>query len=440
MRRIYLESLTALCACFLVGLFAYDIAVYQLTTDYEFLLEDYEALGHQQMLQTIADSQGIEAAEMAMQSFANTTRHDLNLYADGYSVPKPVSDFFSLNPNQVIYYDDERDLWVKIQGSSTLYQYTPNEETLVRRKIELEDALIWVFFIGSFALYSVGHMLIIFRRVKKLEKATLNFAQGDLSARAETAGGEAIGTLNRSFNVMADRIHRLIESNRGLTNAVAHELRTPVFRIQWQAEMLKDTPLDKEQFETINSIVEDTEEMEKMVDELLYYAKLDNRQLELSCQAIPVEAFLREALKGWQKESPITLELRPVASQDIYLYADKKLVKRALDNLVRNAIKFADSKIMLNIDFDQQSLAISVHDDGPGVDETHFPKLFEPFYVGSKARNKAKSGHGLGLSIVSRICEQHGAVASVGHSDILTGAVFTMTFPVCNEVTDKAIQ
>ena len=77
---------------------------------------------------------------------------------------------------------------------------------------------------------------------------------------------------------MADRIHRLIESNRSLTNAVAHELRTPIFRIQWQAEMLKDTPAKRslKQRTIVESIVEDTEEMEKMVDELLYYAKLDS--------------------------------------------------------------------------------------------------------------------------------------------------------------------
>ncbi len=72
---------------------------------------------------------------------------------------------------------------------------------------------------ASFILYGVCHLFIIFRRVKKLESATLAFAEGDLSSRAETSSGIAIGSLNKSFNLMADRIHRLIESNRSLTNA-----------------------------------------------------------------------------------------------------------------------------------------------------------------------------------------------------------------------------
>lgn len=440
MRRIYLESLGALCVCFLVGIFAYDVSVYQLTTDYEFLLEDYEAVGHQQMLQTIADTQGLEAAEKSMQQFVSTTRRELKIYEQGLSLPQSVSEYFATHRTANIYYDEERDLWFRLLGTPTIYRYSPNEDTLVRQKIELEDALIWVFFIASFVLFCVVHMVIIFRRVKALEKATLRFAQGDLSARAETAGGQVLGTLNQSFNVMADRIHRLIESNRALTNAVAHELRTPVFRIQWQAETLKDTSLNLQQLDTVNSIVEDTEEMEQMVDELLYYTKLDNRQLELSYQSLPLLSFLESAIKGWQKESAILIELLPVMPEDLHLYADKKLVKRALDNLVRNAIKFAESKVLLQVSVEPSAINLSVHDDGPGVDNIHLEQLFEPFYVGSRARNKAKSGHGLGLSIVSRIGEQHRAHVSVGRSDLLRGALFTMTFPICNQETDKGIQ
>ena len=343
------------------------------------------------------------------------------------------------SPNTFIFHDDERDLWFRLASSDNTYHYLPNSEAFVRQKIELEDDLIWLFFLASFILYGLCHLFIIFRRVKKLESATLAFAEGDLSSRAETSSGIAIGSLNKSFNLMADRIHRLIESNRSLTNAVAHELRTPIFRIQWQAEMLKDTPLNESQQNTVESIVEDTEEMEKMVDELLCYAKLDSCDLENLQQPVEINDFLGHAMTRWKKDTELDINLS-LPEQPYEVLADEILLNRALDNLVRNAMKFARSQVLIEASAHQEQLKIAVHDDGDGVAQEHQARLFEPFYVGDKARNKAKSGHGLGLSIVEKICAQHNATVEVGKSQALKGAVFTITIQLCNDSTDKPIQ
>ncbi|UPR49905.1 HAMP domain-containing protein [Vibrio cyclitrophicus] len=439
MRRIYLESLLGLLVCFMAGLVAYEICVYQLNTDYEYVLEDYEATAHQQLIENIAKNQGLEAAHQAISQFVETTRNTLVTFSPNDEIPEPVSRFFSTNPNTFVFHDDERDLWFRLASSDNTYHYLPNSEAFVRQKIELEDDLIWLFFLASFILYGVCHLFIIFRRVKKLESATLTFAEGDLSSRAETSSGVAIGSLNKSFNLMADRIHRLIESNRSLTNAVAHELRTPIFRIQWQAEMLKDTPLNESQQETVDSIVEDTEEMEKMVDELLYYAKLDSCDLENLQQPLEINDFLDHAMTRWIKDTELDINLS-LPEQPYEILADEILLNRALDNLVRNAMKFARSQVLIEASAHQEQLKIAVHDDGDGVTQDHQARLFEPFYVGDKARNKAKSGHGLGLSIVEKICAQHNATVEVGQSQALKGAVFTITIQLCNDSADKPIQ
>ena len=439
MRRIYLESLLGLLVCFMAGLVAYEICVYQLNTDYEYVLEDYEATAHQQLIENIAKNQGLEAAHQAISQFVETTRNTLVTFSPNDEIPEPVSRFFSTHPNSFIFHDDERDLWFRLASSDNTYHYLPNSEAFVRQKIELEDDLIWLFFLASFILYGLCHLIIIFRRVKKLESATLRFAEGDLSARAETSSGIAIGSLNKSFNLMADRIHRLIESNRSLTNAVAHELRTPIFRIQWQAEMLKDTPLNEAQQSTVESIVEDTEEMEKMVDELLCYAKLDSIDLENLQQPLEIRDFLNHALARWSKDTELNIDLS-LPEQAHSILADKILLNRALDNLVRNAMKFARSQVLIEASVHQEQLQIAVHDDGDGVAQEHQARLFEPFYVGDKARNKAKSGHGLGLSIVDKICAQHGASVEVSQSQTLKGAVFTITIQLCNDSADKPIQ
>lgn len=439
MRRIFLESLLGLLVCFMTGLFAYEISVYQLNTDYEYVMEDYEATAHQQLIANIAKNQGLEAAHHAINQFAETTRNKLVTLSSEDEIPGPVSEFFSTNPNAFIFHDDERDLWFRLTDSDNTYHYLPDNEAFVRQKIELEDDLIWLFFLASFILYGLCHLVIIFRRVKKLEYATLRFAEGDLSSRAETSSGIAIGSLNKSFNLMADRIHRLIESNRSLTNAVAHELRTPIFRIQWQAEMLKDTPLNEAQQDTVESIVEDTEEMEKMVDELLCYAKLDSIDLENLQQPLEIRGFLNHAIIRWNKETELNIDLS-LPEQAQLIQADETLLNRALDNLVRNAMKFARSQVSIETSVHQDQLQIAVHDDGDGVAQEHQARLFEPFYVGDKARNKAKSGHGLGLSIVDKICAQHNATVEVGQSQTLKGAVFTITIQICNDSDDKPIQ
>lgn len=439
MRRIYLESLFGLLVCFFLGVVANEMFVYKLNTDYEYVLEDYEANAHQQLIENIAKNQGLDAAHQAMNQFVETTRNKLVTFGPKDKIPPPVSEFFIAHPDRFIFHDEERDLWFRLVGSDNTYYYTADNNTLVRQKIDLEDNLVWLFILASFIVYSLGYLLIIFRRVKKLEVATLRFAEGDLSSRAETNSGSALGSLNKSFNLMADRIHRLIESNRSLTNAVAHELRTPIFRIQWQAEMLKDTSLNEEQRATVESIVEDTEEMEKMVDELLCYAKLDSSDLENLHHPLEMRDFLNHVMSRWKKETQLYINLS-LSEQSCSILADEILINRALDNLVRNAMKFAHSQILVEATVHQGQLQIAVHDDGDGVAKEHQARLFEPFYVGDKARNKAKSGHGLGLSIVDKICVQHGATVQVGQSKILKGAVFTITFALCNDSADKPIQ
>ncbi|MEZ8953383.1 two-component sensor histidine kinase, partial [Vibrio cyclitrophicus] len=99
MRRIYLESLLGLLVCFMTGLVAYEISVYQLNTDYEYVMEDYEATAHQQLIENIAKNQGLEAAQQAINQFVETTRNKLVMFSPKDEIPTPVSEFFSTNPN-----------------------------------------------------------------------------------------------------------------------------------------------------------------------------------------------------------------------------------------------------------------------------------------------------------------------------------------------------
>ncbi len=227
---------------------------------------------------------------------------------------------------------------------------------------------------------------------------------------------------------MADKVSRLITTNRMLTNAVAHELRTPIFRLQWQADLLADASLNKQQQKYVDSIVEDIDEMESMVEELLYYAKMERPNAEIQTSSIALSSFTQSLLPKWQRDTQLSVLIDDSSSPMTTIEADPQLLKRALDNLLRNAMRYAQNQIVLEIVETPDKSCIRIHDDGCGVEEKDWPHLFDAFYSADKSRNKSTSGFGLGLAIVKQIVELQKGEVSISHSPY-GGACFTIYFP-----------
>ncbi|MEZ8693015.1 ATP-binding protein [Vibrio splendidus] len=425
MRRIYFEYLVGLTVIFLVSIYSYAFIVYKLSTDYEYILRDHEAEAYQELIDVVYREKGLLETQNLLKSFANKTRQNLRIIPFD-NAPELVRKAFQQQGRNVYYYD-EYFLWLRLVGSDELYELSKNKDSYLRKQIKFENRLIWVFAITGFAFSGLFLVWRIKRRLNNLEMATVAFSHGELLERASEKNSIKLGTLNRSFNVMADKIRDLINSNKSLTNAVAHELRTPIFRIQWQAELLSDLAPTKQQSKAIARILADTEEMEDMVDELLYYARLERGGFELLKQPIDANEWLNERFTIWEKETTLDLIKVPLKIPASF-YVDLKLFNRAVDNIVRNAFKFADTKIVIELWYTDNEFVIEVHDDGKGVEAEHWPFLFDPFYSANAARNKGKTGHGLGLAIVKQVCDRHQAHVTVGES-YLDGACFALSFP-----------
>ncbi|MEZ8649348.1 ATP-binding protein [Vibrio splendidus] len=425
MRRIYFEYLAGLTVIFLVSIYSYAFIVYKLSTDYEYILRDHEAEAYQELIDVVYREKGLLETQNLLKSFANKTRQNLRIIPFD-NAPELVRKAFQQQGRNV-YYHDEYFLWLRLVGSDELYELSKNKDSYLRKQIKFENRLIWVFAITGFAFSGLFLVWRIKRRLNNLEMATVAFSHGELLERASEKNSIKLGTLNRSFNVMADKIRDLINSNKSLTNAVAHELRTPIFRIQWQAELLSDLAPTKQQSKAIARILADTEEMEDMVDELLYYARLERGGFELLKQPIDANEWLNERFTIWEKETTLDLIKVPLKIPASF-YVDLKLFNRAVDNIVRNAFKFADTKIVIELWYTDNEFVIEVHDDGKGVEAEHWPFLFDPFYSANAARNKGKTGHGLGLAIVKQVCDRHQAHVTVGES-YLDGACFALSFP-----------
>ncbi|KAB0288780.1 HAMP domain-containing protein [Vibrio fortis] len=425
MRRIYFEYLVGLTLIFLISIYSYAFVVYKLGTDYEYILRDHQAEAYQELISTIASEKGIVETETILTNYAEKTRQNLRI-VDFEAAPKMVQKAFG-NPDVNVYYHEEDFLWLRLPGSQSVYELSDNKDSFLRKKIKTENRFIWVFAITGFAFSGLFLVWRIKRRLKNLELVTVAFSNGELMQRASEKNSIKLGTLNRSFNVMADKIRDLINSNKSLTNAVAHELRTPIFRIQWQAELLSDLDPTDKQSKAIARILADTEEMEDMVDELLYYSRLERGGSELQLQPVDMNNWLDERCAIWEKETTLDLVKVPL-KESVPLNVDLKLFNRAVDNIVRNAFKFADSKIVIELWYNDGEVVVEVHDDGKGVESEHWPFLFDPFYSANAARNKGKTGHGLGLAIVKQVCERHQAQVTVGES-YLDGACFALSFP-----------
>ncbi|AIW14165.1 ATP-binding protein [Vibrio tubiashii] len=426
MRRIYLESFIGLLILFTLSIFAYEYIIYELNPDYDYVLQEREGEAFRDMVLTIYQNQGKEAAIDTMERVVEKTAKTL-FVVNLSDVPKDVANFFAQDQSNLnIYFDEERHFWFKLLEPNEIYYISPDFQTELRQAIEFDDDIVWGFILGGFFVYSLCLILFLSRRVRLLENATVKFAQGDFNVRAPTKGRDAVGRLNTSFNYMADKISNLIASNRFLTNAVAHDLRTPIFRIQWQAEMLQDQNLSKELHDKIASIIEDTEEMERMVDELLYFAKMERPETELSLEQLNLNHFLPEVVQRLPNSRDINIALD--IESNVELCADRSLLKRGVVNLLSNAVKYAKDQVQLSVKESDGHLVLMVEDDGNGIPSEHWSSVFQPFYSADASRNKENSGFGLGLAIVDLIVKRHQGTVEVGQST-LGGAQFTLTFP-----------
>ncbi|EOV0867903.1 ATP-binding protein [Vibrio parahaemolyticus] len=427
MRRIYLESFLGLIILFLASLKGYELIVYELNTDYDYLLQEHSSQAFYDLLSPIYKEKGLEHTKSELEKFA-TASHRLLQPHTMDELPPEVKEVFDEDPTANIAFDDERDFWFRFDESTPFFKISDNPNSPIIQAVNFDDNMVWIFFIAGFALYCVLLIWFLSRRIRELERVTVEFASGNFKARASTASAKSVGTLNKSFNNMADKVSRLITSNKMLTNAVAHELRTPIFRLQWQADLLADSSLNEQQTKYVNSIVEDIDEMEEMVEELLYYAKMERPETELRTESLELNSLLFDLKDKWQQETPLQITVKDTDCKEAQIKTDPKLLKRALDNLLRNAMRYADSQIMLEVTEDEEHCMISIHDDGNGIDEKDWPHLFEAFYSADKSRNKSTSGFGLGLAIVRQIMELQRGDVSISHSP-LGGACFTVSLP-----------
>ncbi|NOH31228.1 ATP-binding protein [Vibrio mediterranei] len=429
MWRIFVESLVGLILLFAASIYGYEYLIYG-KTDPDLVDANLRVEAFRDIMNHVSTNESDEQAIELMELFANKTHRLLEQYPQD-KLPEPISEYFKENQDTHFLLNDDSHLWLKFDNNPNYFELSDDPDSELIKAIEFGNQVVWLFFLASFVAFSFVLIWFLSRRLRVLEKTAMEFASGNFAARASERHWVRLGKLNRTFNRMANKIADLMISNKALTNAVAHELRTPIFRIQWQSEILLEQIQDPEAKKQLTSIIEDTEDMEKLVDELLYYARVERPDAAINLESVNLVEWLKENHTKWEHHIGQKFLLQTYQTE-LVTQIDGFLLCRALVNLVGNAKRYAKDTIVVKVVPDSDHIAIEVHDDGIGIEPEHWSMLFEPFYRVDKARDRASGGYGLGLAIVKHIMLRHGGDVEVSHSE-LGGACFSLILPIRKE-------
>jgi signal transduction histidine kinase len=283
--------------------------------------------------------------------------------------------------------------------------------------------LVLLLFLMLIVLLSAHAVLkLLLRPVRWLGEGVERLGSGELDVELPIRTRDEFGALTDAFNQMARRVREMIQARNQLLLDVSHELRSPLTRSKVALELLPES-------ESKEELVSDIGEMEMMVAELLELEKLrDGRGLKPSFQDLA--PTLREMAARFNSRRPGVHFISP--SPEIKLNVDADKARTVLRNLLENAFKYTlpDSRpVEISCVQSDQSVVISVSDDGPGIPIGDVAGLFEPFFRVDRSRSKKTGGYGLGLSICKRIMEAHGGDI-VFQNNPVRGASFILTFPI----------
>ena len=230
------------------------------------------------------------------------------------------------------------------------------------------------------------------RPIINLAKAAERFGKGEEIEEFKPSGASEIRQAGYEFDKMRKRIARHLNQRSEMLSGISHDLRTPLTRMKLQVAFIKDGELQ-------NKLTEDINEMEKMLNEYLQFTSSSYLEKD---QQFNLSKLIDETIKKYNNENIMTN-----ISENIHIKGRKNLIKRCINNLVDNAIKYAN-KVTVELNKSKDSLFIKIEDDGPGIPEKEYENVFKPFYKIDKGRAETKSSVGLGLSIASDIIKSHG--------------------------------
>ncbi len=263
----------------------------------------------------------------------------------------------------------------------------------------------------------------VFNPVNELNVAMRKIKEGNFEYALQTDAKGEIGDLYRNYEDMRLRLKESTEEsreseeqNRELVSNISHDLKTPITAIKGYVEGIMDgvadTPEKMDKY--IKTIYNKANDMERLINELTYYSRIDNNRIPYNFHRINVAEYFGDCLEevGMDLEQRnIELNYSNLAAPDTVVIADPEQMKKVINNIISNSVKYMDKPhgvIDIRILDEVDSIRIEIEDNGKGIAQKDLSKIFERFYRTDASRNSAQGGSGIGLSIVKKIIEDHG--------------------------------
>ena len=268
------------------------------------------------------------------------------------------------------------------------------------------------------------------RDLERLKGTAERFGKGHLGERTRISRHSNIGSLANVFDTMAGDIENLLNQQRDLLNAVSHELRTPLTRLDFGLALALSDDLPAASRERLQGLVAHIRELDELVLELLSYSRLQNPAQIPEQVEVALDEFIDSILGSVDEEleSPHIVIDVLLNGQLERFTLDPRLTARAIQNLLRNAMRYCEKRIQVGVQVCAKGCEIWVDDDGIGIPDDERERIFEPFYRLDRSRDRATGGLGLGLAISRRALEAQGGTLTVEPSP-LGGARFRLWLP-----------
>lgn len=298
-------------------------------------------------------------------------------------------------------------------------------------------AIIIVILVVTAALLMLWIYAGISVPLNKLRNATHKIAEGNLNFTMEVTGEDEISDLCRDFEEMRKRLLESTEQkleydqeSKELISNISHDLKTPLTAIKGYVEGIMDgvadTPEKMDRY--IRTIYNKTNDMDRLINELTFYSKIDANRIPYTFNKINVKNYFEDCVEemGIELESKgFAFSYKNEVDDDVEVIADAEQIKRVINNIVSNSVKYmdkSDPRIDIRVKDVGDFVQIEIEDNGRGIGTKELPNIFERFYRADASRHSA-GGSGIGLSIVKKIIEDHGgkiwASSTVGKGTVM---------------------
>ena len=315
----------------------------------------------------------------------------------------------------------------KIKG--TIFLHSPIREinsTLRDIYVNIWRAAFFSAILSMFLLYFIS------RRISKpliqMNMISREIASGNFRRRVKVVTDDEVGQLSVNFNVMADSLEKLEVMRRSFVANVSHELRSPLTSMKGYIQGVLDKTIGlDEQDKYLKIALDETERMNRLINELLDLAQIESGQFSINVAVIDINETIRRILIAHEErinERSMDIEV-DFEEEACLVEGDPDRLQQVIINLLDNAIKFnrEGGLIYIKTWSHKDSIYVKIMDEGPGMPKEEVVHVWEPFYQIDKSRSQKKDGTGLGLAIVKNIIDEHGQSIWV-NSEIGKGTAF----------------